>query len=77
MNLKSRHFNTTIPGRPNAVNVDGDIHFALKIWKKQLKDNLIIADCYDRKFYQKPSRVKRQRNNLAKYIQMKESERNA
>lgn len=75
MNIKSRQFNTILPGRLNAISVEGDIHFALKLWKKQLKDNLIIADCYERKFYQKPSVVKREKMNSAKYKQQKESER--
>lgn len=75
MNIKSRQFNTIIPGRPNSIATDGDIHFALRLWKKQLKDNLIIADCYDRKFFQTPSSVKRKKMDSAKYKQKKESER--
>ena len=75
MNINSKKFNSIKPGALSSTVVSEDIHSAIKNWKKQLKDSEIIQDCYDRKFYQKPSTKKRIQLEIARYKQLKESER--
>ena len=71
MNIKTKQFNAIITGCPNSIAVSGDLNFALRKWKKNLKDNNIIEDQFDRKFYDKPSVVKRKQNQIAEYNQSK------
>ena len=43
----------------NGVNVvDGDLNSALRTFKRIIKDNNIIKECGDRKYYKKPSVIK-------------------
>lgn len=72
--MHPKQVESTIPGRLNAIQVvNGDLTFALKKFKKLQKDSAIILDCYERKFYVKPSVAKRKKMNNAKYLQQKES----
>ena len=74
MNPTSKKFKTINSGHPNSVRVDGDLNYALKAWKKVLKDTNIMQECYDRKFYKKPSEIRRLQSRLAIYNQSKETE---
>lgn len=76
MNLKSKQFSSIIPGRPNAIEVNYDITFALRQYKKMQKQSNVIVDLYDRKFFIKPSVRNRKMMNNAKYLQLKETEKN-
>lgn len=70
--MHPKKIKATVPGQLNAVQViDGDISGAIRIWKKIVKDSQVVEKCYDNKFYQKPSDVKRKTVNAAKYAQLK------
>ena len=63
----------------NGLRVDvrnNNIEFALKKFKRMVKDSELMLELRDRTFYQKPSMVKREKKNLQrsrhKYNQMKE-----
>lgn len=75
MHINSKKFRAIKPGALSSTVVVDDLGSALRIWKKQLKDSEVILECYDRKFYQKPSTKRRILLENAKYIQSKESER--
>lgn len=77
MNPTSKKFKSINSGRPNSVNVDGDLNYALKAWKKIVKDANIMQECYDRKFYRKPSERNRLQMQLAVYVQTKETIKDA
>ena len=62
----------------NGLRVDvknNNIEFALKKFKRMVKDSELMLELRDRTFYQKPSMVKREKKNLQKsrhkYDQMK------
>lgn len=71
--MNPKKLRNTIPFKTQSVLVvDNDLGTALKVWKKMLKENNTIEECYDRKFYNKPSRTKRLQNQIAVYLQSKE-----
>jgi ribosomal protein S21 len=72
MNIKTKQFNSIYPGSPNSITVNNDLNYALRKWKKNLKDGNIIEDLFERKFYEKPSVTKRKQQKLAEYNQRKE-----
>ena len=62
----------------NGLRVDvknNNIEFALKKFKRMVKDSELMFELRERTFYQKPSMVKREKKNLQrsrhKYDQMK------
>ena len=62
----------------NGLRVDvknNNIEFALKKFKRMVKDSELMLELRDRSFYEKPSMVKREKKNLQKsrhkYDQMK------
>ena len=62
----------------NGLRVDvknNNIEFALKKFKRMVKDSELMLELRERTFYQKPSMVKREKKNLQrsrhKYDQMK------
>ena len=64
----------------NGLRVDvknNNIEFALKKFKRIVKDSELMLELRDRTFYQKPSMVKREKKNLQrsrhKYNQRKEN----
>ena len=66
----------------NGLRVDvknNNIEFALKKFKRMVKDSELIVELRNRSYYEKPSRVKREKKNLQrsrhKYNQMKEKNR--
>lgn len=72
MHLESKKFQCTVPGRPMSSSTQNiGIDYAIRNWKKLLKDNSIIEGCYDEKFYVKPSDRKRKQLEIAKYKQSK------
>lgn len=77
MNPTSKKFKAINAGVPNSVIVDNDLSYALKAWKHILKDSNVVQECYDRKFYKKPSEVRRLQNQLAQYNQQKDTLQNA
>ena len=64
----------------NGLRVDvknNNIEFALKKFKRMVKDSELMLELRERTFYQKPSMVKREKKNLQrsrhKYDQMKKN----
>ena len=72
MNTKSKLFDSIIPGQLSSVKVNDDLQFALRRFKKMQKDAGVVVECYDRKFYTKPSVSKKKMLDSAKYIQSKQ-----
>jgi ribosomal protein S21 len=72
--LHPKKLRNIVPGKVQSIKVvDNDLSTALKVWKKMLKENNTIEDCYENKFYNKPSRQKRLAKNTAIYLQSKEA----
>lgn len=71
MHLSSKKFKSTQPGSLTSIVVNGDMGFAMRQWKKMQKDSKIIVECFERKFYQKPSDKKRKMMEIARYNQSK------
>jgi len=64
----------------NGLKVDvrnNNIEFALKKFKRMVKDSGLMVELKNRTYYEKPSKIKRHKKNLAKlrqkYQQMKEN----
>jgi len=75
MNTNSKKFKSITKSRPTSVTVvDGDISYALRQWKRILKDTNSVVECYDRMHYNKPSTSRRKMKNSAKYRQQKQLE---
>ena len=78
MNPNSKKIKAINPGYLSSVCVNNDLTYALKLWKQMLKGNSnhpagnIIQECYDRKFFEKPSLTRRKKLDTAKYNQGKE-----
>jgi small subunit ribosomal protein S21 len=73
MNKKQKQHQTTVPGNPLAVNVVGtqreDLGFALKTFKRKMKNSGILEKLKDRKEFEKPSVTKRKQIQRAQFIQ--------
>lgn len=78
MHIESKKFQSIKPGAPSSVDTrECGLEYALRSWKKILKDNNVVKNCYDKNYYVKPSDRRREMMNSAKYIQSKESMRDA
>lgn len=73
MSKKQKQHQTIVPGNPLAVNVVGtqreDLAFALKAWKRKVKNSEILERIKDLKEFEKPSVTKRKQLQAAKFIQ--------
>jgi small subunit ribosomal protein S21 len=73
MSKKQKQHQTIVPGNPLAVNVVGtqreDLGFALKVWKRKVKNSGILERIKDLKEFEKPSVTKRKQLQAAKFIQ--------
>ena len=73
MTKKQKQHQTIVPGNALAVNVVGntreDLAFALKTWKRKIKNSQVLEQTKDRKEFIKPSVVKRKQLIAAKFIQ--------
>ena len=58
---------------------NNNVDFALKKFKRMVKDSELMVELRNRSYYEKPSMVKREKKNLQrsrhKYNQMKENNR--
>jgi ribosomal protein S21 len=60
MSKKKREFLSISPGNPTGVDVvDGDINYALRVWKRNVKDSGIMYELYKRRDYTKPTTARR------------------
>ena len=73
MTKKQKQHQTIVPGNALAVNVvvtaREDLAFALKTWKRKIKNSQVLEQTRDRKEFIKPSVVKRKQLIAAKFIQ--------
>ena len=73
MTKKQKQHQTLVPGNALAVNVVGttreDLAFALKTWKRKIKNSEVLEQTKARKEFIKPSVVKRKQLIAAKFIQ--------
>ena len=70
MNKKQKDHQSIIPGHSIAARVvNYDLGFAIRIWKKKLKDSDILLKLRENKEFIKPSVIKRAANSKARYIQ--------
>jgi small subunit ribosomal protein S21 len=70
MNKKQKYHQSVVPGGGTSVNVvNRDINFALRIWKRKLKNADILDKLKDNREYTKPSIIKRKQKTKASYIQ--------
>jgi small subunit ribosomal protein S21 len=73
MNKKQKQHQTIMPGNSMAVNVVGtqreDLGFALKIWKRKIKESGILEFVKENKTFTKPSVAKRAQRIDAAYRQ--------
>ena len=63
----------------NGLRVDvknNNIEFALKKFKRMVKDSELMLELRDRTFYQKPSMVKREKKNLQRSRHKYEQKKN-
>ena len=76
MSKQSKHFKTIVPGAGVAVKVlstkqypKGDINFALKSFKRELKESGKMEDLKNRRHFISKSERRREELNSAKYYQ--------
>jgi ribosomal protein S21 len=73
MNKKQKQHQTIVPGNSLAVNVVGslreDLAFALKIWKRKIKNSEVLEKTKDRKEFIKGSVKRRKQLQDAQFIQ--------
>jgi len=73
MSKKVKQHKTIVPGNGMAVNVLGpekeDLAYALKAWKRKVKNASIVDILNERREYIKPSVKNRIQKTKAKYIQ--------
>ena len=59
---------------------NNNVEFALKKFKRMIKDSELMVELRDRTYYEKPSRIKREKKNLSilrqRYQSIKENENN-
>lgn len=69
MNKKfQKRIDSIIPGNSTAVRVvDNDISYALRLFKKEVKDSNKLKEYYSRKEFTKPSIIRRDQLALARY----------
>ena len=73
MNKKQKQHQTVVPGNPLAVNVVGnqreDLSFAIKSFKRKVKNSGVLERIKDRKEFIKPSVKRRKQLQDAQFIQ--------
>ena len=73
MNKKQKQHQSIMPGNSMAVNVTGtqrdDLAFALKLWKRKVKESGILDTIKENKTFTKPSAANRAQNIDAAYRQ--------
>ena len=70
MSKKRKQHKTTMPGHFAAVNVvDQDLVYALKVFKRKMKETKVLETLKENRTYTKPSVTKRAQKSAARYIQ--------
>ena len=80
MNKKHKIWQSHIPGVPLGASVvksksnpKGDVSFAIRFWKRALKDSGKLQDLKEQRFFEKKSDKKRKQMLKAKYHQRQQS----
>lgn len=75
MNKKQKAHQSVIPGNGLSTQVvESDISYALKTWKRKVKQSGILDELKDRKEFEKPSVSRRRQLIRAKFINKKQQE---
>ena len=72
MSRNQKYHNSIVPGNPMAVAVgkdDKDLNFALKNFKRKVKNSGILEHIKENRTFTKPSVKHREKMNNAKFIQ--------
>ena len=70
MNKKHKIWQSHIPGQAlGASVVKGDIGFAIRFWKRALKDAGTLQELRERRYFKKKSSKRREQLDSAKYFQ--------
>ena len=70
MNKKQKYHQSILPGTTSGSKVvNRDINFALRMWKKKLKESDILTQLKDKKEFLKPSVINRATKINAVYMQ--------
>jgi|TARA_A100001391_G_scaffold133838_1_gene92836 ribosomal protein S21 len=70
MNKKHKIWQSHIPAQPlGASVVKGDIGFAIRFWKRALKDAGTLQELRERRYFKKKSSKRREQLDSAKYFQ--------
>jgi len=70
MNKKHKIWQSHIPGQPlGASVVKGDVGFAIRFWKRALKDAGTLQELKERRYFKKKSTKRREQMDSAKYFQ--------
>jgi len=75
MKLQDKQLATIIPGSIGVNVIDGDLSYAMREFKKQIKDTEVIQNLYNNKYYTKPSVSKRKMLDNAKFLQKNKSDK--
>ena len=74
MKLQERKLQVITPGVSLGVQVvDGELHYALKEFKRLIKESNKIQEVYEKRYYTKPSVSKRKMLDNAKFLQKNKS----
>ena len=77
MSKERKKLLTTIPSHALGVNVvDGDLGYALRTFKRKVKESGVLRELYDRQEFTKPSRARRKILTDAKFRNRKKVEAN-
>ena len=70
MNKKHKIWQSHIPGQAlGASVVKGDVGFAIRFWKRALKDAGTLQELRERRYFKKKSSKRREQLDSAKYFQ--------
>ena len=70
MNKKHKIWQSHIPGQAlGASVVKGDVGFAIRFWKRALKDAGTMQELRERRYFKKKSSKRREQLDSAKYFQ--------
>lgn len=77
INKRQKRLKATLGGGIGAHVIDGDLGFAIRIWKQELKRSGIINEVFERnQGFVKPSIIKKNMISKAKHKQRKITEAN-
>lgn len=73
---KQKKMKISLAGGIGANVVDGDLPDAIRHWKQEVKKSNILVETFERREFIKPSIVKKNILNKAKYKQKRQTEAN-